>query len=128
MEPVPIDEEPAPAAVEPVPVVPAALLDASTAWLPWVGVEPGVVVDVPPLEDSASRACPSAVSSFETAAWSFETCCSSADTVWSAASQVACPAGVPVLALVQSLWAWARSAACLCWSVDSVDWSLVSAA
>ncbi len=80
---------------------------------------------VPP-DDPLPRACPSAVSSFDTVVWSLETCCSSAETVWSAASQVAWPAGVAVLALVQSDWAWARSAPSFCWSLESVDWSWVS--
>ena len=114
----------------PVPEVPVTSA-VSTAWLPWVSpgpddpVEP--LVDVEPPEDSAFKACPSAVSSFATAVWSFETCCSSADTVWSAASQVAWPLVVLVLALVQSFWACARSAACVFWSVVSVDSSLVKA-
>ena len=39
---------------------------------------------------------------------------------------MACPVVVEVLALVQSLWACARSAASLFWSVSRVDSSLVS--
>ena len=91
---------------------------------PELPVAPLPGLDVPP--DSVPRAWPSAVSSFETVVWSLDTCCSSVETVWRAASQVAWPCGVAVLALVQSLWAWTRSACCLFWSVESVDSSWVN--
>ena len=39
---------------------------------------------------------------------------------------MAWPVVVLVFALVQSLWAWARSAASLFWSFERVDWSAVS--
>ena len=81
----------------------------------------------PVLDDPPVRAWPSAVSSFDTVLWSLETTCSSEETVSRAASHVAWPAGVAVLALVQSDdWACARSAASCCWSFDSVVSSWVS--
>ena len=110
--PVPVAGGP-PCRWSPVPVLPCR---RCRAWLPWVGAGARwwsrSSANVPP-EDSASSAWASAVSSFDTVVWSFDTCCSSVETVWSAASHVAWPVVVLVLALVQSLWAWARSAASL---------------
>jgi hypothetical protein len=57
-EPVPVGVEPDP--VEPEPDAPLPVLPVksacSRACTPWVGVEPGVVVEVPPPEDSAVSA------------------------------------------------------------------------
>ena len=131
LEPAPVSDDP-PDPVLPVPVLPVtALVSSATACV--VEDDPefaaallaGVLPDPVP-DEAAARAWPSAVSSFDTVLWSVETTCSSPETVSRADSHVAWPAGVAVLAAVQSDWACARSAASFCWSFESAASSLVS--
>ncbi len=120
IEPAPVLDDP-PDPVLPVPVLPVTSLVRS-ATMCAVEDDPELAVTLlaagappdPLPEDSPVRAWPSALSSFDTVLWSVETTCSSAETVSRADSHVAWPAGVPVLALVQSDWACTRSAASFC--------------